>query len=67
MKKKTGKRIRCGSPAGAIFVRECCPSRGREASRRNTNFQSVKRCRIDRNTERYNVWFELSVTDKSDG
>ena len=42
------------------------PCRGRKL-RGVHQFSECEACRIDRNTERYNVWFELSVTDKPDG
>ena len=67
MKKKTGKRIRCGSPAGAIFVLGVLILVVGGSFAAYTNFLERKACRVNRNTERYNVWFELSVTDKTDG
>ena len=46
--------------------RSADPCRGRKFCGVH-QFSECKTCRIDRNTERYNVWFELSVTDKPDG
>lgn len=43
MKKKTGKRIRCGSPAGAIFVLGVLILVVGGSFAAYTNFQSVKR------------------------